>query len=530
MTASTRSGAVQAEDVTKVPDWTPEDLLGKTTFRALLFSDDYRLIALKGILAALMMVGLAGVAALTFRVELAAPGIQYLSPRPYIGLVTLHGMLMVFGFVIPLAISVGYYMLPKLLQLERLEWSWAAHGSFWTLLLAALLLIIGRPDFTWTFYAPMSLRVGGDLVWMGYLAIILVGISEFLAGLTLIRTVLAWKGTMRDLPLMGWAMGTEAILLLVSTPMLCLVGFLVLTDWAGLTAVYDTARGGSAVTFLWMFWFYGHPAVYLPLIPTIGVLYTLLPRFLGRPLWSKTSAHIAFILLLVLSFGVFHHHFQANVTVHTWVQRTFQFITLMIMIPSTMHVFNWIASLWQGPIPASVRAAIPFKFMMGAIFMIIVGGVPGFLNGQISVDTSFIHNTYWLPGHFHAMFLGFCVQAAVAGIYYLYPYFTGRRYNQRLANIHFWLWQFAIFAQIMLMYALGMAFFPRWVVDYLPLSEWSQPQAWLTVAGFGVGLGFLIFIVNLLVSARSGEVVTSDPWADSGSAAGAEPAAEPQRS
>ncbi len=179
MTASTRSGAVKAEDVTKVPDWVPEDLLGKTTFRALLFSDDYRLIALKGILAALMMVGLAGVAALTFRVELTVPGIQYLSPRPYIGLVTLHGMLMVFGFVIPLAISVGYYMLPKLLQLERLEWSWAAHGSFWTLLLAALLLIIGRPDFTWTFYAPMSLRVGGDLVWMGYLAIILVGIPSF---------------------------------------------------------------------------------------------------------------------------------------------------------------------------------------------------------------------------------------------------------------------------------------------------------------------------------------------------------------
>ncbi len=512
---------------TREPHWTPEDLLGTWSLRTLMLSDDYRAIALKGVLTSLVMLALAGLFALTFRAELTLPGIQFFGARPYMGLMTLHGLLMVFGFVIPIVISLCYYMLPRLLGLDRLYWAGAAQYSYWTLVAAALLLIVGRPDFTWTFYAPMSLRVGGDLVWMGYLAIILVGISEFLAGAVLLRTVLAWRGGWMKLPLMGWAMVSEAALLLLSTPMLCLVGLFLLTDWLELSAVFDPARGGSAKTFLWMFWFYGHPAVYLPLLPAIAIVYTLLPRFLGRPMWSYLSGVIAFLLLTVLSFVVFHHHFQPNVTVHSWVQRAFQFLTLMIFIPSTLHVFNWIATLWQAPIPASARAALPFKFTIGAIFMLIVGGVTGFLNAQISVDADFIHNTYWIPAHFHTMFLGFIAQMSMAAIYFLFPYFTGRMFHQGLANLHFWLWQLGIFAQVMFMFALGMAYFPRWVVDYLPLPEWVGAQFGLSVAGFMVGLGFLVFIINVVTSVRSGDKVTDDPWPTTKAAEAADPAAQP---
>lgn len=504
--------AATAVAETQALNWTPRDLLGRLSLKEFLFSNDYRVFALKGILTSLVMLALGGVFALTFRTELALPDIQFFGARPYMGLMTLHGMIMVFGFVIPIVLSVCYYMMPVLLKTERLLWMGAAQGSYWTLVLAALFLIIGRPDFTWTVYAPMSLRVGGDLVWLGYWAIVLVGVSEFLAGAVLLRNVLAWKGRWMELPLMGWAMFSEAGLLLLSTPLLGLVGLFLFTDWIGATALFDPARGGSVKTFLWMFWFYGHPAVYLPLVPAIAVVYTLLPRFLGRPMWSYLSGVIAFILLFVLSFVVFHHHFQPDVTTHTWVQRLFQILTLFIFIPSTLHVFNWIASLWQEEIPSSAREAIPFRFTIGAIFFLIIGGVTGFLNAQISVDTDFIHNTYWIPAHFHAMFLGFCGQMAVAGIYYLYPYFSGRMYNQTLANLHFWLWQFGIFAKVTLMYALGYAYFPRWVVDYLPLDEWVTAQFWLTVAAFVIGLGFLLFVVNLAASARWGAAAAEDPW------------------
>lgn len=503
-------------DDVNILHWEPEDLIGKTSVRDLLFSSDYRLIGLKGILASLIMLALGGIMALTFRAELALPDIQFLEPKPYINAVTIHGMVMVFAFAIPITLAVMYYMLPKALGLDRIHAAWAAHLSFWAIIVAGVSLVFGRPDFTWAFYAPMSLRVGGNLVWMGYVTIILVGISEILAGIALLATVLAWKrqsgaGWMK-MPLIGWGAFSEAGFLILSAPMLCLVGTLLLLDWLQITAVYEPARGGSALTFLWMSWFYGHPAVYLPLVPIIGVLYALLPRFLGRPLWSHTSGVIAFTLLFALGFGVWNHHFQPNFTHHGLAQRFFEFMTMMIIVPSSLHVFNWIASIWQGPVSAETKASIPFKFTIGAIFMIIVGGVNGFLNGQISVDSDFIHNTYWLPAHFHAMFLGFITQMTMAAIYYLYPYFTGRMFHQGLANLHFWLWQLGIFAQVMLMFALGMAYHPRWVVDYLPLPEWAVPQMWLSVAGFVVGFGFLVFVVNMLVSARRGAAVTGDPW------------------
>lgn len=494
------------------PRWKPQDLLGGLTLRELMFSNDYRAIALKTILTSLVMLALGGLFALTFRTELALPDIQFLGARPYLGLVTVHGMIMVFGFLIPIVIALCYYLLPESLKSDRLRWAGAAQASYWLLVAAALLLIVGRPDFTWTVYAPMSLRVGGSLVWMGYVAVVLVGVSEFLAGAVLLRNVLAWKGRWSAMPLMGWGMLSEAALLLISTPLLAAVGLFLLTDWLGASALFDPARGGSTTTFLWMFWFYGHPAVYLPLVPAIAILYTLLPRFLGRPMWSYASGVVAFLLLVVLSFVVFHHHFQPDVTKHTWVQRAFQVLTPFIFIPSTLHVFNWIASLWQDRIPASARAALPFKFMMGSIFFLILGGVTGYLNAQISVDSEFIHNTYWIPAHFHAMFLGFCGQMAAAGIYYLYPYFTGRMYGERLGNAHFWLWQLGIFAKVMLMYALGYAYFPRWVVDYLPLAEWASAQWWLTVAAYAIGLGFVFFIANLALSARRGARAPDDPW------------------
>ncbi len=510
-----------------LPHWRPENLIGDMSLRDLLFSDDYRCIALKGILTSIVMLALAGAFAMTFRTELALPDVQFLPARPYMSLMTLHGMLMVFGFVIPIVISVCYYMMPKVLGTDKLLWAGAAHASYWTLVAAAALLIIGRPDFTWTFYPPMSLRVGGSLIWTGYVAIILVAISEFLAGAVLLRNSLASKGRWKAMPLMGWAMLSEAGLLLVSTPLLGLVGVFMLTDWLGATAIFDPARGGDVMTFLWMFWFYGHPAVYLPLVPAIAILYTLLPRFLGRPMWSYMSGVVAFVLLFALSFVVFHHHFQPAVTTHGWVQRGFQILTLLIFIPSTLHVFNWIATLWSEKIPSSALSAVPFRFMMGAIFFLILGGVTGFLNAQISIDSDFIHNTYWIPAHFHAMFLGFCAQMAIAGIYYLYPYFTGRMYNQRLANGHFWLWQVGIFGKVMTMYALGYAYFPRWVFDYLPLEQWTGLQFWLTGFAYLIGFGFILFAINIVWSANRGAEVTDDPWATSDETLAGAPGLQP---
>ena len=509
--------------------WEPEDLLSGLTLKQILFSNDYRHMALKGIFTAFIMLALGGMFAIIFRTELAVPDVQFIGARVYMTLMTLHGMVMVFGFLIPLVVSINYYMLPKVLGNDRLIWSGAAQASYWILIVAAVLLMIGRPDFTWTAYAPMSLRTGNPNLWMGYVAIILVAVSEFLAGAVLFRNAISSKGGLKNTPLMGWAAGTIGLLFMVSVFPLGFAGYGMLSDWAQWTDIawFDPSRGGSIEFFLYVFWTYGHPAVYLPFVPAIAILYTLMPRFLGRPMWSYWSGVVAFTLLAIGAMPIGPHHFQPAHTISGDYQRFVQILTMLVFIPSVMHVFNWISTLFMAPIPDSARRAIPFKFMVFSIAFIVYGGATAFLNAQIAPDSDFIHNTYWIPAHFHAMFFGFSGQMAFAGFYFLYPYITGRMYNQRLGNWHFWLWQVGLFIKITGMGVAGYLYFPRWVYDYLPFPGWANAQMAITIGGYMVALGFLAFLANVFWSAKYGAKVTGDPWPvsnDTPEAAAAAPA------
>ncbi len=513
--------------------WKPENLVGSVSFKEMMFSNDYRHIALKGMFTSLIMLALGGFFALVFRSELAFPGVQVLGDsngaRVYMTLMTLHGMFMVFGFLIPFVVSINYFMLPRVLGNDRLLWTGAAQASYWVLIVAAVLLVIGRPDFTWTAYAPMSFRTGNPLIWMGHLAIILVAISEFLAGAVLFRNAISWKGGFSKTPLMAWAAGTIGLLFMISVIPLGFAGFGLLADgleWTR-TAFFDPSRGGSVQFFLYVFWTYGHPAVYLPFVPAIAIIYTIMPRFLGHPMWSYWSGVVAFILLALGAMPIGPHHFQPVYTVSGDYQRFVQILTMLVFIPSVLHVFNWISTLFMAPIPDSARRAIPFKFMIFSIAFIIYGGATAFLNGQIAPDSDFIHNSYWIPAHFHAMFFGFTGQMAIAGFYYLYPYFTGRMFNQRLANWHFWLWQVGLFTKVTGMGVAGYLYFPRWVYDYLPISGWPGAQLAITIGGFLIGLGFIAFIVNIAWSARYGTEAPEDPWAVETDPAPGEAAAQP---
>ena len=329
--------------------WEVEDLFAKLSFIRLVTSSDARILGVKGMLLALIMLSIGGVMAMTMRVELMEPGIQFIESKPYINAVTIHGLIMVLAYAVPFATAALYFILPNTLGVKGIGAPWAAHMSFLTLLIGGGLLFVARPDFTWSFYAPLSLRVAADTVWMGHISIILIGISEFLGGIPLLATALAWKkqsgSAWTAMPLAGWAALTGGLFLLLSAPALSLVGLLMLADFLQITAVFEPARGGDALTFLFMSWFYGHPAVYLPLVPLIGVLYHMLPRLLGRNLWSHKSGVIAFATLFILGFGVWVHHFQPNFTIHDLLNFFFQFMTMLIIIPSSLHVFNWVATL-----------------------------------------------------------------------------------------------------------------------------------------------------------------------------------------
>jgi cytochrome c oxidase subunit 1 len=363
--------------------WKPENLMGNMTLKELMFSNDYRCIALKGIFTSLILLEVGGIFAMIFRSELAFPDVQFLGARVYMTLMTLHGMIMVFGFLIPFVVAICYYMLPRVLGTDRLYWAGAAQWSYWTLIVAAILLVIGRPDFTWTAYAPMSIRTGNPLLWMGHVTIFLVAVSEFLAGAVLVRNAFSGLGGWSDKPLIAWACGTVGLLFMISTFPLGFVGFGLLSDWAQWSeiAYFDPSRGGSVKFFLYMFWTYGHPAVYLPFVPAIAILYTLMPRLLGNPMWSYWSGVIAFTLLAIGALPIGPHHFQPLHTVSDDYERFIQILTLLVFIPSVLHMFNWISTLFMNPIPDSARRAIPFKFMVFSIAFIVYGGATAFLNG-----------------------------------------------------------------------------------------------------------------------------------------------------
>ncbi len=266
--------------------WTPENLIGNMSLKELLFSNDYRAIALKGIFTSIIMLAVGGFFALVFRSELTFPGV------------------------------------------------------------------------------------------------------------VLVRNAFSGTGGWTKTPLMAWAAGTVGLLFIASTLPLGFVGYGLLSDWGQWTdvAYFDPSRGGSVKFFLYMFWTYGHPAVYLPFVPAIAVIFTIMPRLLGNPMWSYWSGVVAFILLAIGAMPIGPHHFQPLYTVSGDYQRFVQILTMLVFIPSVLHVFNWIATLFMNPIPDSARRAIPFKFMVMAIAFIVYGGATAFLNAQIAPDSDFIHN------------------------------------------------------------------------------------------------------------------------------------------
>lgn len=497
------------EDQTKTPMWEPIEK-EKLTIKNLLFSNDYRMIGLKYMLFSLVFFVIGGMAALLFRFELGAPGETIMNANEFYRLMTAHGLTMVFLWIIPGLFGVAYYMLPKLLKTDKLLWAGAAHVSFWTAVVAGILVWIVRSDASWTFYPPMGLRVGGDLAPLFYIAVMLIALSEFLSGAVFVYNTLKNRAmTLKKMPLMGWAMLVDGLMILLSVPALFAVGLIMLTDWMGATALFDPATGGTSSLFMYLFWWYGHPAVYLPLLPAIGIIYTLLPRLLQRPMWSYGSGVLAFTVLAILGFDVFHHHYFPSVSPHSFFVVSFSITTLLIIIPSSMHVFNWIATLWGGA-SQHVRRLIPFKFMIGSIALLIYGGVTGLINAQIPLNTAFVHDSYFVVGHFHAMFLGFMTQMVIAAFYYLYPYMMGRMYSERLGNLHFWLWQAGIWIMTTMFYLLGLMGMPRRVFDYFD-TQWI-PNLIATIGAFLIAFGMLVFIYNVIRSVRNGEKVTADPY------------------
>ncbi|MEM4310762.1 MAG: cbb3-type cytochrome c oxidase subunit I [Nitrososphaerales archaeon] len=448
---------------------------------------------------------LAGIMAFIMRVELVRP-VKDISPETYASLFTLHGTAMIFLFVIPAFSGLTNYLLPKMIGAKDMYWPKINALSYWLFIPGNLLIWLGAPAIGWTGYTPLSVVTEGIGVDMWILGLHIIGIASMLGALNFLVTIMKLRAPgvyYRNMPLFAWAVFATAIIVIYANPVLAAGLALLLLDRNFGTFFFIPEKGGDALLWQHVFWFFGHPEVYIIVLPAMGLVSEIIPRLARKEIYGYWAIALSSMLILFMSFGVWvHHMFTTGLSIEARVP--FMAVTMSIAIPSGIKVFNWIATMYGG----RIKLEVPMLFMTSFVGTFIVGGVTGVFFPVIPVDYA-LQDTYFVVGHFHYVIIA-VVNAFFGAIYYYFPYMTGKMYNKLWGVVHFLsftIGQVLAFTSFLVLGLMGM---PRRYYDYIP--EFSF---WHIVATLGViiiGIGFIIFIINMITSMRKGPKAPEDPW------------------
>lgn len=446
---------------------------------------------------------------LLMRLELISPGETIVSPQTYNKFFTLHGVIMVFLFIIPgIPAIFGNFFLPILIgakdvafpRLNLLSWYLYATGGILALL--SIVLPGGPADTGWTFYIPYSVRTDTNVLFSLSAAFIL-GFSSILTGLNFVTTVHRLKApgmTWFKMPLSVWSFYSTAWVQVLATPIIGITLLLVAIERTLHVGIFDPALGGDPILYQHLFWIYSHPAVYIMILPAMGIVSEIIPVFAHRTIFGYKF--IAFSSIAIALFGSLvwaHHMFTAGMS--DTGQFIFSLLTMLVAIPSAVKVFNWVATLYKG----SIDLATPMLYILAFIFLFSIGGLTGVMAGVLAIDMQ-IHDTSFIVGHFHYVMFGGTGFALFAALHYWLPKMFGRMYNRNFAKVAFWFifigFNFLYFPMLVMGW-LGM---PRRYFDYLPQF---QPYHFIsTVGSWIIVLGILMMFYNLIRALRSGPVVT----------------------
>ncbi|MDF0604132.1 cytochrome c oxidase subunit I [Neisseriaceae bacterium TC5R-5] len=453
-----------------------------------------------------------GVLALAIRTELFHPGLQYIRPELFNQLTTLHGLIMVFGAIMPAFTGLANWMLPLMLGAPDMAFARMNNWSFWLLPPAGLLLMLsflvpgGAAAAGWTLYAPLSTQMGIGMD-MTIFAIHIMGMSSIMGSINIIVTILNLRApgmTMMRMPMFAWAALVTAYLTIAVMPVLAGAVTMVLMDRHFGTHFFNAAGGGDPILYQHIFWFFGHPEVYIMALPAFGIISQIIPTFSRKPLFGYTSMVYAVSSIGILSFMVWAHHMFATGLPAT-AQLFFMYATMMIAVPTGVKVFNWVATMWEG----SMTFETPMLFAIGFILLFTIGGLSGVTLSVAAVDIQ-LHGSYYVVAHFHYVLVAGALFSLFAAIYYWFPKMTGKMYNEGLGKLHFW-WSLLWFnVTFFPMHFLGLAGMPRRIPDYaLQFTEFNQIAS---IGAFMFGLGQMIFLYNILSSLRHGKPAPQQPW------------------
>jgi cytochrome c oxidase subunit 1 len=455
---------------------------------------------------------LGGAMAMVIRAELFQPGLQIVNPEFFNSMTTYHGLIMVFGAIMPAFVGFANWLIPMQIGAPDMAFPRMNNWSFWLLPPAALLLVIaqlvpgGGAGVGWTLYPPLTIQQGMSMD-LTIFAVHILGMSSIMGSINIITTILNMRApgmTLMKMPLFVWTWLITAYLLIAVMPVLAGAVTMLLTDRHFDTHFFNPAGGGDPVLFQHIFWFFGHPEVYIIAIPAFGVISQIIPAFSRKPLFGYTSMVYATASIAILSFLVWAHHMY-TVGMPVQAQLYFMFATMLIAVPTGVKVFNWVATMWKG----SLTFETPMLFALGFLFLFTLGGFTGLVLSITPVDVQ-LHDTYYVVAHFHYVMVAGALFSAFGGIYFWLPKWTGKMYNESLGKLHFWLTFIFFNVTFFVQHFLGLAGMPRRIPDYS--LQFTDFNAISSIGAFGFGLSQLLFLYIVVKAITSGEKAQQKQW------------------
>lgn len=472
---------------------------------------DHKRIGLMYFFAVMFFFLVGGTFAVLIRLELFAPGEDFMSADTYNRMFTLHGAIMIFLFIIPaIPAALGNIMLPIMLGAKDVAFPRLNLASWYIYMGGALFAIysmaMGAVDTGWTFYTPYSTGTDGAVISMT-LGVFIIGFSSILTGLNFIVTIhkLRLPGmTWFKMPLFIWGLYATAIIQVLATPVLAITLVLLILERVLGIGIFDPAMGGDPVLFQHFFWFYSHPAVYIMILPGMGIISELISVFSHKKIFGYKAIAFSSLGIAFLSFLVWGHHMFTSGQ-SEYAAMVFSFLTFLVGIPSGIKTFNWLATLFRG----SITFETPMLYAFAFLFLFTIGGLTGIFLGALSVDIH-LHDTYFVVAHFHYVMMGGTVMAFLGGIHYWWPKIWGRMYSETWARVAWALIFVGFNMTFFTQFLMGTKGMPRRYFDYLP--QFQGLHGFSSVGSWVLGLGFIIMAVYLIHAIYKGRLAGNNPW------------------